>query len=143
MATYRVAVDGEIYTVEVPNVNERPVRAIVNGEVIEVRVEPPESASPPLTSHPTEAVTPSRSAPAPQPTDRDGGTIKAPLPGTIVSVSVSEGERVDEGQELCVLEAMKMNNPIRSTRPGVVQEVLVAPGQQVDHGSPLVILAEH
>ena len=45
MATYRVTVNGETYTVEVPNVNERPVRAIVDGEVIEVQVEHETSAS--------------------------------------------------------------------------------------------------
>jgi biotin carboxyl carrier protein len=143
MATYRVVVNDKSYTVEVPNVNERPVRAIVDGEVIEVQVETAASAPTPMSpsSQPIEAAEPARSTPSPQQTGSGSGTIKAPLPGTIVSVSVSEGERVDEGQELCVLEAMKMNNPIRSTRAGVVEDVLVSPGQQVDHGSPLIVLA--
>lgn len=149
MATYRVTVNGETYTVEVPNVNERPVRAIVDGEVIEVQVEHEAStsasmpvAAPPVAaeSSPSAGTAVPAASSSPQ-TGRDGGTVKAPLPGTIVSISVSEGERVDEGQELCILEAMKMNNPIRSTRTGVIQEVLVSPGQQVDHGSPLIVLA--
>lgn len=147
MATYRVTVNGQTYTVEVPNVNERPVRAIVDGEVIEVHVEAEAPASAPAVaqsaaiSQPAAAAQPVPSSPRSDQGGNGDGTVKAPLPGTIVSVSVSEGERVDEGQELCILEAMKMNNPIRSTRAGVVEEILVSPGQQVDHGAPLIVLA--
>jgi glutaconyl-CoA/methylmalonyl-CoA decarboxylase subunit gamma len=147
MATYRVTVGDQIYTVEVPNVRERPVRAIVDGEVIEVQVKTteaaPGTAPAVLRSHSTEKETtmkPARPTVSSKQRVNGDGTIKAPLPGTIVSVSVSEGERVDEGQELCILEAMKMNNPIRSTRSGVVKEILVSPGQQVDHGAPLLVL---
>ncbi len=140
MATYQVMVNGQTYTVEVPSVNERPVRAIVDGEVIEVWVDGEAPASMPVAPQPTEVVERVPSAPRPVQESNGGGAVKAPLPGTIVSVSVSEGERVDEGQQLCILEAMKMNNPIRSTRAGVVEEVLVSPGQQVDHGAPLIVL---
>jgi biotin carboxyl carrier protein len=145
MVTYRVAVDGEIYMVEVPNVKERPVRAIVDGEVIEVQIESaksaPRSAPVAWSAKPEETMKPARPVADSELEVNGGRTIKAPLPGTIVSVGVSVGERVDEGEELCILEAMKMNNPIRSTRAGVVEEVLVSPGQQVDHGAPLIILA--
>ena len=46
------------------------------------------------------------------------------------------------GQELCVLEAMKMNNPIRATQAGLVKEILVSVGQQVQHGNPLLVMTE-
>ncbi len=142
MPVYRVTIAGKTYTVEVPNPHERPVRAIVDGEVVEVAIAPAEGA--PL-------VTPSPSPPAAQPTapaakppspPGEGRTyeVKAPLPGTITVISVSEGERVERGQELCVIEAMKMNNPIRATAPGVVKEIFVTVGQQVQHGAPLLTL---
>jgi biotin carboxyl carrier protein len=66
--------------------------------------------------------------------------VKAPLPGTVVSIAVAVGDRVEVGQELCVLEAMKMNNPIRATQAGTVSEIHVRIGEQVMHGAPLVTL---
>jgi biotin carboxyl carrier protein len=75
-------------------------------------------------------------SPAPSP---NGATeVKAPLPGVVVSVGVAEGETVERGQQLCVLEAMKMNNPIRATAPGTVREVFISPGQQVEHDAVLM-----
>lgn len=150
MPTYRVMVEGETYVVEVPDPTERPVRAIVDGEPFEVQVasEPAETTPP--------SMKPGVSAPSPAqetesepeaitkgvPAKPGDGEVTAPLPGTIVAVSVSEGERVERGQELCVLEAMKMNNPIRSTRGGVIEEIYVSVGQQVQHGTPLMVIAE-
>ena len=76
------------------------------------------------------------------PAGQTGNEIKAPLPGIIVSISVKEGDRVESGQELCVLEAMKMNNPIRSTLIGRVKTIHITVGQQVQHGVPLMTIEE-
>ena len=166
MPTYRVVVDGKPYTVEVPDLNARPVQAIVDGHVVEVSVEgTPTAAGTPRpvvdTAAPASVAAqrpapaapvaePSVPAPAPAPavtapagagTGADN-TVVAPLPGTIVGLSVAVGDRVEHGQELCVLEAMKMNNPIRATRSGEVKEVLVSVGQQVQYGDPLMVVAE-
>lgn len=59
------------------------------------------------------------------------GRIKAPIPGLIRRLMVEPGTKVEVGQSLLVLEAMKMENEIRSTRSGVVQQVSVKPGQSV------------
>ncbi len=140
MPVYRVTVEGKEYTVEVPNPRERPVRAIVDGEEIEVHVEPQTSASAPKvasTSLPVSppASTPTQSAPA---APSAAGDVRSPLPGTVVSISVSEGDHVEPGQELCVLEAMKMNNPIRATQAGAVKDIHIRIGQKVQHGDPLL-----
>jgi propionyl-CoA carboxylase alpha chain len=66
----------------------------------------------------------------------------APMPGKVLRVSVSVGDRVDEGQTLVVLEAMKMEHAIASPRAGVVAEVLVAEGELVEAQSPLFELEE-
>ena len=64
----------------------------------------------------------------------------APLPGTVVTVSVTAGERVSSGQVLVVLEAMKMEHRIVAHDDAVVEEVLIAAGDRVDAGQVLVVL---
>jgi propionyl-CoA carboxylase alpha chain len=66
------------------------------------------------------------------------GECRAPLPGTIAKVLVSDGEAVAEGDALVVLEAMKMEHTLRSAGEGTVAAVLCAVGQQVDVGDLLV-----
>ncbi len=66
------------------------------------------------------------------------GAVRAPIPGVIVSVAVQPGQAVTVGQELCVLEAMKMKNVIRAPRAGVIAAVRVAVGQTVKHKDVLV-----
>ncbi|MEZ4677568.1 MAG: biotin/lipoyl-containing protein, partial [Caldilineaceae bacterium] len=58
--------------------------------------------------------------------------IKAPIPGLVVKVLVAEGDQVEDGQALVLLEAMKMENEIRSIRAGIVREVSVMAGQRVE-----------
>jgi biotin-dependent carboxylase-like uncharacterized protein len=67
-------------------------------------------------------------------------TIRAAMPGLVVSVAVTAGDTVATGQLLLVLEAMKMQNPVRAPRGGRVSRVLVAAGAQVDAGAALVEL---
>jgi len=62
----------------------------------------------------------------------------APLPGTIVEIFVKNGEEIEAGNVMLVIEAMKMKNSIRSTRSGKIAEVLVAVGQTVSHKQALV-----
>jgi len=64
--------------------------------------------------------------------------LKAPMPGLILAVSVAAGAQVERGQDVAVLEAMKMQNTIRSPRAGTVAEVFVAAGQSVGHGEPIL-----
>ena len=69
-----------------------------------------------------------------------GGVIKAPMPGLVVRVPVTAGQRVAAGAGLVVVEAMKMENELKATHPGVVKTVHVAPGAVVEKGAPLVTL---
>lgn len=65
-----------------------------------------------------------------RPASRDG-RIKAPIPGIIMRILVSEGQQVSAGQSVVVLEAMKMENEVRAPRAGVVRKLNVTPGQGV------------
>lgn len=66
------------------------------------------------------------------------GRVKAPIPGLVTRVMVSEGQPVEAGQPLLVLEAMKMENEIMAPRAGVVQSLSVEPGRSVNLGDTLV-----
>lgn len=69
-----------------------------------------------------------------------GGVVKAPMPGLVVRVQVTEGQKVGPGTGLVVVEAMKMENELKATHPGIVKKVHVAPGAIVEKGAPLVTL---
>jgi len=66
------------------------------------------------------------------------GAVRAPMPGLVLRIEVSEGQPVAAGAGLVVLEAMKMENEIRAPVAGVVRRVLVAQGQAVEKGTPLL-----
>jgi biotin carboxyl carrier protein len=66
--------------------------------------------------------------------------LRAPMPGLVVKVEVSEGDAVLEGQGLVIVEAMKMENELRAEAPGTVRRVLVTPGQAVEKNQVLIEL---
>lgn len=67
-------------------------------------------------------------------------TIKAPMPGLVSIVAVEVGQHVEQGQRICILEAMKMENELRASRAGTVKAVNVQPGQTVEQNKVLVVL---
>lgn len=124
------------YSVEIEDLNARPIVAIVDGERFEVV---PENGNQPkvareagakVESAPKKAEVPSAASTA--------KTLPAPLPGTITEIFVKAGDEVESGQVVCVIEAMKMKNSIRSTREGKVAAVLASAGQTVTHKQPLL-----
>ena len=66
--------------------------------------------------------------------------VACPLPGTVLSINVKEGDTVAAGQTLVVLEAMKMENNIDAERGGVVKQVLVQAGATVMEGDVLLVI---
>jgi pyruvate carboxylase subunit B len=69
-----------------------------------------------------------------------GGVVKAPMPGLVIRVTVTEGQKVVAGAGLVVVEAMKMENELKATHAAVVKKVHVAPGAVVEKGAPLVTI---
>jgi len=68
------------------------------------------------------------------------GTVAVPMQGTIVKVLVAEGDTVEVGQTVCVLEAMKMENNVNAEKAGTVKEVRVAPGESVGPGDVIAVI---
>jgi biotin carboxyl carrier protein len=144
---YNLKVGGQVYAVEIENINARPVIAIVDGERFEVM---PEPAAQVEAGHEAKDKTETRPVhqrqaptvpPSPNPA-LSGNALIAPLPGTVVEVFVKPGEKVETGQVVIVIEAMKMKNSIRSVYSGTVSEVLVSMGQSVAHKQPLIKFAD-
>jgi propionyl-CoA carboxylase alpha chain len=67
-------------------------------------------------------------------------SIKAPMPGLIVAIPVTEGQQVSAGQTVAVLESMKMQNELKTPRDGTVQRVSVAAGERVEQNKVLVTI---
>ncbi len=134
-----VKVNDQVFEVEVGDLSARPITAVVDGETFEVW--PVEENGSSQAAQPAAVKTPAAparpAAPAPGGTN-SGRAVNAPIPGVIISVAVKPGDKVTTGQELCMLEAMKMKNAIRATRDGVIAAVLVNTGDHVRHGQPLV-----
>ncbi len=137
----RVQIDSQTYEVEVGDLNTRPILATIDGETFEVWPEEQGAASAAQTAvRPSTAV----SAPAPVAAPAAAGSgdsskaVLAPIPGVIISINVKEGDSVTVGQEVCVLEAMKMKNSIRANRAGKIAAVRVSTGDQVRKGQALM-----
>ena len=144
---YKITVNNKVYEVQIENINARPVIAFVDGERFEVMPEDAgqiETRKEADTKAEKKAFNPNP-APAASPAPNQalsGNALTAPLPGTVVEVFVKAGEKVEAGQVVVIIEAMKMKNSIRSVYSGTVSEVLVSAGQSVAHKQALVKFAD-
>ncbi len=134
MKMFRVVVNGSEYKVGIEELKEEHTSQPVQ----------PKSASTARHTQPAPAPKPQQKAqPASGGTDAAsaGGTIAAPMPGTVLQVAVGIGDTVTKGQTLLVLEAMKMENEIMAPADGIVKELNVTQGVSVNAGDILVVLS--
>lgn len=117
----------------------------VNGTAYDVEVNEVKAAAPAAAPKAAPAAAPApKAAPAPAPAaapvPAGAETVKAPMPGKILSVAVSAGQAVKKGETLLILEAMKMQNEIAAPHDAVVSEVRVSANQTVSTGDDMVVL---
>ena len=127
MKKFSVTVNGTVYDVEVNEVK-------AGGAAPAPAAAPAPKAAP----APAPAAAPAPNAAAP--VAAGATTVKAPMPGKILSVAVSAGQAVKKGDLLLVLEAMKMQNEIYAPQDATVSEVRVSANQTVATGEDMVVL---
>ena len=111
----------------------------VNGTAYNVQVEEVAAGAAPVAAAPAPVAAPAPAAAPAAPAAAAAGTsVDCPMPGTILSVNVTEGATVKAGDVLIVLEAMKMENEINAPSDGKVTAVHVRKGDSVESGTPLV-----
>lgn len=125
---YKVSLNGKDYLVEVERGEARMV-SVTDTPAATV-------ATPATDAAPVAASTPA----APVAPVSEGTKVVAPMPGAVVEVSVKVGDSVSQGQKLCIIEAMKMENEIVSPKNGQVVQVLVETGHKVDTSQVLVVI---
>ena len=152
MKTYNFKINGNGYNVVINSVEGRNASVTVNGTEYQVELEEtapaPVQAAPaapapvqaPAQAAPTKTAAPAATA-TPAAAAGTGKAVTSPLPGVIIAVKVNVGDKVKAGQEVAVLEAMKMENSIEATYEGTVTAINVAKGDSVLEGAPIVIIA--
>ena len=134
--TLRVKVGERWFTVEVEDPHARPVKAMVDGDEVEVHIDRPAEDFPSDPPPREVAEAPHTAAVAPA----AARSFNTPMPGVIMSIAVKVGDQVVTGDEICVLEAMKMQQTLRADWSGIISAVHVVTGQQVLDGDPIVDL---
>ena len=147
MKTYKFKINGNQYDVAINSVEGKNASVTVNGTEYQVELEEAPAAAPAAPAAPAAAPVQSAPAPAapaaPKPAAASGSgkAVTSPLPGVIIAVKVNVGDVVKAGQEVAVLEAMKMENSIEATQDGTVTAVHAAKGDSVLEGAPIVTIA--
>ena len=137
MPEYKVTVDGESYSVKIGRVTDNTVDVTLDGNRYTVEVEAPHrrpSKTPKLERKrvvKTAAGAPERTSPPEVVASAGAGDVTSPLPGKILSILVSKGDSVSEGQTVAIMEAMKMENEIEAPISGTVSEIKVKEGENV------------
>lgn len=146
MKEYKLKINDNNYTVVIKDVTDDAVLAEVNGKKHVVQID---TISNPIAATDIPGTTPIAAPSSPSPATpvqasqtkpAETGAIITPIPGQVISISVSVGEKVRTGQKLLVLEAMKLENSITATMDGTVSEILVAEGDVVNQSQPLIVL---
>ena len=140
MRRLKVKVGGRWYTVEVGNLEGDPVQVLVDGEPVQVTLSNLGFGVPEPQAQRTSNVAPRIDRVASPGQDTDESFVRAPMPGVILSVGVQVGDRISVGKEVCMLEAMKMEQSLLAHRDGVVKAVHVQQGQNVTIGEVLIEL---
>ncbi len=148
MKKYILKIGDKDYKAEVKEITAETATIVVNdteysielkelGRKAGFKIPSTGSAAPAPAAAPVATAAPAAAAPAPA-ANGDSEGVKAPLPGLIVDIMVSAGSQVKAGQNLLVMEAMKMENQVQAPYDGTVKKVIVNKGDTVAEGDVLV-----
>ncbi|PZC43297.1 MAG: Biotin carboxyl carrier protein [Chloroflexi bacterium] len=130
----KIRVEKKWYTIEIDSISSDSAVVLVDGERFEVKLADVEKANEQMGE--VSGLT----------SDSVGGRtgnfkeFKSPMPGIIVSILVQTGDDVSEGQDICVLESMKMQQTLKSNMAGTIMETGVSPGDQILDGDVIFLI---
>ena len=144
MKEYKYKINGMKFTVAIGDIVDNEATVEVNGVPYKVELERKAPQKPALsqsgqTNHGPAAATTSKPAPKPV-VSGSAAAVKSPLPGTVMSIEVKVGDTVKAGDKVGVLEAMKMENDIRTVKGGTVKQILVNVGDAILEGTDIMII---
>ena len=153
MSKYEILINENKYEVEITYDDGRRAVLKVNGKEYEVEaksvstatapVETPQISPPPSDGPQTSAPAPVPAAPTGEATKIEGEhAILAPMPGMVLEVIVNTGQNVKHGDVIMRIEAMKMENDIKSDAEGKVKEIRVSKGSEVQQNDVLMVLED-
>jgi len=147
MKKYKFTIRGNNYDVELISIDDGVAEVEVNGSTYQVEIheeKKKQSKTPRIVRPKSEpSVASTDKARTSRPSAKSGvGSLKAPLPGTILEIKVKEGDSVKVGDTLLIMEAMKMENNIKAEKAGTVTSIKVANGDSVMEGDVLVEIGE-
>lgn len=151
MKTYKFKINGKDYSVNIADIEDNKAQVEVNGKAYEVEMDMTGvkvPAAPQLVARPAAApkaapVAAAAAAPAAAPAPAASGAgmaVKSPLPGTVLSIMVREGDMVTAGQHIILLEAMKMENNIDAPKAGKITNIRVKDRDAVMEGDVLLTI---
>jgi biotin carboxyl carrier protein len=150
MKKYVLEIGEKEYTAEVKELTTEYAKVDINGDEYHVKlkelgrkmgalptIESVKPATPAPTSAPKPGPAKPKTAPPAAPTGTNAESINAPLPGLILEVKVNEGDQIKAGQDIMVMEAMKMENLVQAPHDGTVEKIYVNKGDSVAEGDLL------
>ena len=145
VTSLRVRVGDTWYSVEVGDLTYSPIEVTVEGETFQVEVDGlpprPQPGARPERRRPAELVQPpSRRQGGGTAADPSDSNLRSPMAGRVIAIMVRPGDQVSVGDEVCIVEAMKMEQSIRAVRSGVVKTIHVQPMDSVGANDPLIEL---
>ena len=133
---YRVKLNDKVYEVEV---EQGEAQLLKEYDAVSAPAAPVASPAAPA---PVAAAAAPASAPAAAPAAPAGAgeTVKSPLPGSVVDVKITVGQKVKRGEVVMLIEAMKMENEISAPKDGTIVSVMVSKGSKVEDGTPIYVI---
>ena len=138
----RVRVGTKWYQVEVEDIGSDPVKVLVDGEMYEVSLTDTGIVSEQEKNSLSESssINWDETVDIHESENEDRRVFNSPMPGSVISVSVNIGDLLEIGDQVCILESMKMQQIVITDVSGEVTEIVVDPGDQVSQGAPLIVL---
>ena len=141
MKEYKYTINGNKYEVAIGDITDKVATLTVNGEEFKVEMEreaEPEKKKPVVRAAAASGET--SNAAANGAAANKAGALKSPLPGVITEILVEVGQEVQAGDNVIVLEAMKMANNLQAEKSGKIAAICVQVGQSVMEDEPLVVI---